>query len=67
MKKMEMIFIPAEIGMIKVYIYGFQGGSGYGRVFATFEDMVASAKGYNKKRTIVRALSKLYESLANKQ
>jgi len=62
---MEIIFIPQKRGTIKVYIYGFHGGSGYGKVFATFEDMVASSKGYNKRRTIIRALSKLYETIAN--
>ena len=62
MQKMELIFIPAENGMIKVYIYGFLAG-GYGKVFATYRDFVVSSKGYNKRRTIVKALSKLTDTI----
>jgi len=65
MKKMEIILIPSSSGVIKVYIYGF--GNGYGKVYATLNEVVATSKGYNVKRTILKALSKLNQSLINKE
>lgn len=64
MNKMEFIFIPANNGIIKLYVYGFSGMNAPGKVYATYNDFVVSSKGYNRKRTIVKALSKLHESLA---
>jgi hypothetical protein len=66
MHKMEVLFIPSSSGIIKIYIYGFIKGSA-GKVYATLNDVVSSSKGYNKKRTIIKAVSKLHQSLSNQR
>ncbi|MBS4198772.1 hypothetical protein KHA93_03790 [Bacillus sp. FJAT-49732] len=61
----EMIFIPTNYGMIKIYIYGFKPYGSWGQVVASMNDLSVNAKGYNRKRTIVKALALLNESLLN--
>jgi hypothetical protein len=64
--RMEMIFIPAKNGYIKVYVYGFSNLGTCGNAVAEFNGVTVTAKGFNKKRTIVRSISKLHESLVRK-
>ncbi|MCM3663237.1 hypothetical protein M3204_02390 [Mesobacillus subterraneus] len=64
--RMEMIFIPAKNGYIKVYVYGFSNLGTWGNAVAEFNGVTVTAKGFNKKRTIVRSISKLHESLVRK-
>lgn len=64
--RMEMIFIPAKNGYIKVYVYGFSNLGTWGNAVAVFNGVTVTAKGFNKKRTIVRSISKLHESLVRK-
>lgn len=64
--RMEMIFIPAKNGYIKVYVYGFSNLGTWGNAVAEFNGVTVTAKGFNKKRTIVRSISKLHESLVKK-
>jgi hypothetical protein len=64
--RMEMIFIPAKNGYIKVYVYGFSSLGTWGNAVAEFNGVTVTAKGFNKKRTIVRSISKLHESLLRK-
>src|SRR5690606_24782262 len=63
--RFENIFIPTNTGMIKVYIYGFQPYGSWGQVTASMNDLCVNVKGYNRKRTIVKALASLNESLIN--
>ncbi|MBS4217932.1 hypothetical protein KHA96_06300 [Bacillus sp. FJAT-49711] len=63
--RFEVIFIPANSGMIKIYIYGFKPYGSWGRVFAAMNDISINVKGYNRKRTIIKALAQLNESLLN--
>ncbi|MCM3572971.1 MULTISPECIES: hypothetical protein [Mesobacillus] len=65
--KMEMIFIPAKNGQIKVFVYGFNHLGTWGNAVAVFNDESVSAKGFNKKRTIVHSLAKLHRSLLKKR
>lgn len=65
-KRMEMIFIPAKNGYIKVFIYGFSNLGTWGKAFAEFNGISVAATGFSKKRTIVRSIAKLHESLLNK-
>lgn len=60
-----MMILPYHSGVIKVYIYNFLQSKGRVKVYATIDDRVVSCTGYNKKRTIVKALSKLYKTTAN--
>jgi hypothetical protein len=65
-RSMEMIFIPAKNGYIKVFIHGFSNLGTWGNAIAEFNGISAAAKGFNKKRTIVRSIAKLHESLLKK-
>jgi hypothetical protein len=67
MSKMEMMIFPSDKGMIKLYIYGFQGYGNWGKVYATYNDITVSSKGYHRKKAIVRSLVKIHESLVNKE
>lgn len=64
--RIEMIFIPAKNGYIKIFIYGFSNLGTWGNAVAEFNGITVSAKGFNKKRTIVRSIAKLHESLMRK-
>jgi hypothetical protein len=65
--RMEMIFIPAKNGYIKVFVYGFNHLGTWGNAVAVFNGEHATAKGFNKKRTIVHAIAKLHRSLVKKR
>jgi hypothetical protein len=65
--RMEMIFIPAKNGYIKVFVYGFNRLGTWGNAVAVFNGESVSAKGFNKKRTIVHSLAKLHRSLLKKR
>ncbi|OCA89782.1 hypothetical protein F7984_05985 [Pradoshia sp. D12] len=60
-KSYEMIYLPAKIGMIKVYMYGFHKKGDPGRVFVMLNDLKVNGKGTNKKETLISTLSKLNE------
>ncbi|RSD28304.1 hypothetical protein EJA10_07025 [Mesobacillus subterraneus] len=64
--QVEMIFIPAKNGYIKVFVYGFTNLGTWGSAIAEFNGLSVSAKGFNKKRTVVRSITKLHESLVKK-
>ena len=51
---------------MKIYIYGFANG-GAGKVYATLNDVVSSSKGYNKKRTIIRAVERLHQQYTSQR
>jgi hypothetical protein len=65
-QRIEMIFVPAKNGYIKVFVYGFSNLGTWGSSIAEFNGVSAAAKGFSKKRTIVRSIAKLHESLVNK-
>ncbi|MDZ5470595.1 hypothetical protein SM124_02415 [Bacillus sp. 31A1R] len=62
---MELLILPSLSGLIKVHIYGFREQREWGQVFAELNGTVVSAKGYHRKKTIIRTLAKLNESLLN--
>ncbi|MCJ8006087.1 hypothetical protein ACFFF5_04855 [Lederbergia wuyishanensis] len=61
----EMIFIPTNSGMVKIYIYGFKPYGSWGHIIASMNGLSVNTKGYNRKRTIVKALALLNESILN--
>ncbi|MBT2637331.1 MULTISPECIES: hypothetical protein [unclassified Bacillus (in: firmicutes)] len=65
--QMEMIFIPAKNGYIKVFVYGFNHLGTWGNAVAVYNGESVSAKGFNKKRTVVHSLAKLHRSLLKKR
>ena len=60
-KSFEIIYLPSKMGMIKVYMYGFHKNGEPGRVFVMLNDLKVNGKGTNKKKTLIRTLSKLNE------
>ncbi|RLQ90602.1 hypothetical protein [Falsibacillus albus] len=65
-EQMELILLPIEQGLIKIYVYGFNSKGAWGRVYAELNESNISIKGYHRKKTIIKALSKLNEKLLNK-
>ncbi|MGE8206708.1 hypothetical protein ACQKP0_19545 [Heyndrickxia sp. NPDC080065] len=64
--QMDVIFLPADKGMIKIYAYGFSPAGSWGQVFTEYNNITVTVKGYHRKKTIIRCLSRLNESLLNK-
>jgi hypothetical protein len=71
MYKYEMLVIPTPIGLCKVFVYGFlQSGTKSwtrGKVYASINDTSVSGTGYNRKRTIIKVVDDLYNSIINKK
>ncbi|MBU5214426.1 MULTISPECIES: hypothetical protein [Heyndrickxia] len=65
-EQMDAIFLPTETGMIKIYAYGFSPSGSWGQVYTEYNDITITVKGYHRKKTIIRSLSRLNESLLNK-
>lgn len=65
--RMEIILIPSKNGMIKVFIYGFIHLGTWGKAVAEVKGVAVTANGFSKKRTIVRSLTKLHETLIKKE
>jgi hypothetical protein len=64
-KRMEILFLPTERGMIKVHIYGYIRPRSLGHVFAEFNNVTVDAKGYNRNKTIIKTLTCLHNTLVN--
>ncbi|WP_409253523.1 hypothetical protein V1502_06335 [Bacillus sp. SCS-153A] len=64
---MEMIILPTDQGEVKVYVYGFKPFGSWGHVFVQLNDLTVDSKGYNRKKTIIRTLTKLHQVLVNSQ
>lgn len=65
--RMEVLFLPSNTGMIKIFIYGFLSDGAWGRVYASLNDVTVVEKGYNRKKTIIQSLTKLHNSLLHKK
>jgi hypothetical protein len=63
--KYEALFLPTKSGVIKIYIYGFKPHGSWGQVFTSINGVSVNVKGYHRKKTIIRSLEKLNESLLN--
>ncbi|GIN89965.1 hypothetical protein J6TS1_03840 [Siminovitchia terrae] len=64
-KDYEAVFLPSKSGVIKIYIYGFKPYGSWGEVHTSMNGVSVSVRGYNRKKTIIRSLKKLNESLLN--
>ncbi|MET3698170.1 hypothetical protein SAMN05877753_10826 [Bacillus oleivorans] len=65
--KMEVLVLPNVNGTIKVWIYGYQRAGDFGKAIAVYGNTVVTAKGYNRKKTIVRSLTKLNQLLIDQE
>lgn len=61
---LDILRIPTDHGTIVVYTQGFQDTQTKGKVFAEINGQTASAVGYHRKRTIVRAIVQLHQKLS---
>lgn len=61
--RVELIYLPTDSGVVKIYIYGFKPFGAWGQVFASMNDVSVNVKGFNRKKTIIRSLTVLNESL----
>ncbi|WP_071459272.1 hypothetical protein [Bacillus massilinigeriensis] len=66
-KRMEMGVFPLKNGTIKIRVYGFATPRDEGTVTAEMNDASAAARGFVKKRTIIRAIAKLHYALQKKE
>jgi hypothetical protein len=64
-KRMDLMFIPIKNGLLKIHIFGFHLMGAWGQVFAELNGTKVNAKGYHRKKTIVRCLAKLNRTLLN--
>ncbi|MDQ0413498.1 MULTISPECIES: hypothetical protein [Mesobacillus] len=64
--RMEIMLIPLKNGYLKVFVSGFDRLGTWGHSVAVFNGISATAKGFNKKRTIVQSIAKLHKSLEEK-
>lgn len=63
---MEMIFLPAASGLVKIYVYGFKPQGSWGEVTAEANGVTVQIKGGNRRKAIIRSLARLNESLLNR-
>ncbi len=57
---LNILRIPVTSGVITVYIEGFNEDISKGTAYAELNNEQVSATGFNKKKTIVRAIAKLH-------
>lgn len=60
----EMLFIPSNLGLIRIHISGFESLADSGEVVAVLNDFVVTKRGYFKRRMILNAFIKLNKMIA---
>ncbi|TFE00319.1 hypothetical protein [Jeotgalibacillus salarius] len=58
---LNILRIPVNTGVITAYIEGFNENHTKGTVYAELNGEHVAATGFNKKKTIVRAIAKLHQ------
>ncbi|MBM7578319.1 hypothetical protein [Jeotgalibacillus terrae] len=58
---LNILRIPVEAGVITAFIEGFNEDQAKGTVYAELNSEHVAATGFNKKKTIVRAIAKLHQ------
>ncbi|MDQ0214823.1 hypothetical protein J2S13_001220 [Oikeobacillus pervagus] len=61
--RMELILIPSNKGFIKIHIYGFETYGAWGQVFAQLNEITVNMKGFHKKKTLIKTLVRLHDTL----
>ncbi|RFU71085.1 hypothetical protein D0469_03870 [Peribacillus saganii] len=52
---MELIFIPSNLGLVKIYIHGFEESGDGGEVIITLNDLMVKRRGLQKKATMIKS------------
>ncbi|MHC5253003.1 hypothetical protein ACYRFS_10735 [Listeria kieliensis] len=63
----EMMFFPTREGLLKVHAYGFNPCGSWGEVFVTLGSETICVKGFNRKKTIMRAVKLRLQSVENEK
>ncbi len=66
-KQMDIMIVPTETGNVKIFSYGFIPLGSRGQVYIDYNGVTISVKGYHRKKAIIRAITRLNESLLNKK
>jgi hypothetical protein len=54
--KYEAFFFPTKEGLLKIHAYGFNPTGSWGEVYATLNEDTICVKGFNRHKTIMRAV-----------
>lgn len=65
-ENLDIIYFPTEKGVLKIFSYGFSPSGAWGQVYTEYNNITVTVKGYSRKKSIIRSLTKLNESLLNK-
>ncbi|KUP08765.1 hypothetical protein Q73_04610 [Bacillus coahuilensis m2-6] len=60
----DIMIIPLDIGDVRLYIKGFKEEK-FGEVTLYYKSVVLRNKGRNRKKTMIKCLSQLHESLVS--
>jgi hypothetical protein len=63
---MDVLILPTKTGVIKIFSYGFTPHGSWGQVFTEYNDTTVTVKGYHRKKAIIKSISRLNDSLLNK-
>lgn len=60
----EILFIPSNLGLVRIHIAGFETFEESGEVVAVLNDLVVKKRGYVKRRMIMNTFIKLNRLIA---
>lgn len=60
----EILFIPSNLGLIRIHVSGFETFEDSGEVVAVLNDLVVKKRGYFKRRMIMNTFIKLNRLIA---
>ncbi|WP_239256489.1 hypothetical protein [Listeria ilorinensis] len=65
--KFEMLFFPTSEGMLKIHVYGFNPSGSWGEVYVSLGEETLCVKGFNRQKTIRRAIAARRDIQANRK
>ncbi|EUJ33482.1 hypothetical protein MFLO_03028 [Listeria floridensis FSL S10-1187] len=63
----EMLFFPTQNGLLKVHAYGFNPCGSWGEVVVSLGNETICVKGFNRKKTIMRAIKLHLQTINNEK
>ncbi|PLS16495.1 hypothetical protein CVD28_15520 [Bacillus sp. M6-12] len=63
-RAMELIFIPSNLGLVKIYIHGFEESVSGGEVIIILNDLMVKRRGNDKKATTIKSFLMLNRLIA---
>ncbi|WP_099223205.1 hypothetical protein [Listeria costaricensis] len=65
--KFEMMFFPTSEGTLKIHVYGFNPCGSWGEVYVNLGEETLCVKGFNRQKTIQRAIATHQEMKNNRK